>query len=78
MSLIAVEFTLDQAEEFFKRCIARGVQTLDQKNEVIMEMIKEGKVQAVTETNRTKEQYVQDTAQHRGTVLVISPEGDQK
>lgn len=78
MSLVAVEFTLDQAEEFYRRCVSRGVQTVEQKNEILMEMIKEGKVQAVTETNRTKEQYVQDTAQHRGTVLVISPEGEQK
>lgn len=73
MSLLAVELSLEQCEEFYKRCGERKAETLDQKNAILLEMIKEGNVIRATSTNRTKEEYIKDTAEHRGNVLEIKP-----
>lgn len=60
-------------EEFFKRCDAREAVTEKERTEILIEMAKEGWIASVTQTNRTKEQYVEDLKKNYGKILECKP-----
>lgn len=58
--MIAFMMTPAIAEEFWKRVIERGVKTEKERAAILVEMANEGLMLSVSETNRTKEEYVKD------------------
>lgn len=64
MRHLAWTMTADIAMEFFKRCQERGANTEPERVEILAELAKEGKMQSVVATNKTKEEYIEDKAKH--------------
>jgi len=63
---------VDTALEFWQRVIDRKAETLEERNTILMELVEEGRIQSVMSTERTKEQIIQDAAQHYGRVLDLT------
>jgi hypothetical protein len=72
MGLLAVEFTVDQLEMFFKRCEAANAVTEKEKQVILMEMIKEGECKRAFTTQRTKEEFKSDMQKNVGNVLDLT------
>lgn len=66
------EMSIDVAMEFYTRCDARGANTREEREEVLCELAREGKMNYIAETKRTMEQYIEDTAKNFN-VLHVSP-----
>lgn len=58
--LLVFTMSSDQALEFWRRVMERGAETEAERKEILLEMANEGKVESVSETGRTKEEYIQD------------------
>ena len=50
----------DVAVEFWKRVVERKADTEKERVAILLELTEEGKMDAVSETQRTKEEYVED------------------
>jgi len=48
------------AEEFWIRVINSNADTESERRQILFQMVKEGKILSVSETSRTKEQYIKD------------------
>lgn len=70
--MLAFEFTVDTALIFWQRVKERGADTVEEREEILLEMAREGLVTRVTKTNRTKEEYIKDLARHN-KVLKVTP-----
>lgn len=67
------EMTLEVAEEFYRRCAAQKAVTRPEREAVLFELAREGKMNYVAETHRTMDQYLEDTAKNFN-VLHVKPE----
>ncbi len=54
----------DGALEFWTRVRDRGAERVDERNAILLEMAREGYMERVLETNRTKEQVIEDWSKH--------------
>lgn len=68
--------TLEVAEEFYRRCAAKNAVTRAEREAVLFELANEGRMNYVAETNRTMEQYIEDTAKNFN-VLYVSPKKEK-
>lgn len=62
--MLAFEMTLEVALEFYRRKQALGAVTEEECAAVLLEMAREGLIQRIMETKRTREQYIQDLQKH--------------
>lgn len=65
----------DAATEFWQRVKDRNAHTLTERQAILLEMSREGKMARVTETKRTKEQVIADMAKNY-KVLHIKAKGE--
>lgn len=72
--MIIFQFKEGAALEFFKRVKARNANTLTERQAILLEMAREGLMERVVETKRTKEQVIADMAKHY-KVLHIKAKG---
>jgi hypothetical protein len=61
--------SVDTALEFWDRVIARKADSLAERNQILLELVEEGKIKSVMATERSKDQIVHDAAKHYGQVL---------
>lgn len=73
--MLIFQFKEGAALEFFKRVKARNANTLTERQAILLEMTREGFMERVVETKRTKEQVIQDMAKHH-RVLHIKAKGE--
>lgn len=64
MKHIAWTMSVDTALEFYKRCMERNATTEKEKVEILTELAQEGRMQSVTATDKTKDEYIADKAKH--------------
>lgn len=64
MKTVAWTMTADVAMEFFKRCHERGANTEPERVKILAELAKEGQMTNVVATNKTREEYIADKAEH--------------
>lgn len=64
MKTVAWTMTADTAMEFFKRCHERGATTEKERVKILIELTKEGKMNSVVASKKTKEEYIKDKARH--------------
>lgn len=60
----AFRLTAENACLFYEVCLAIGAETEEQKLAVLDAMVVLGKVEQVTETNNTKEEYIEHLSKH--------------
>jgi hypothetical protein len=70
----AFRLTLDQAILFYEICGELKADTEEKRIAILHEMAKYGQVEGITETQKTKEEYVKHLSEHFGSVLVIKPQ----
>lgn len=58
--LTVFNLTADAAIEFYQRCILENLNTEQERIDLLLEMAHEGKIVAISQTGRTKEQYIKD------------------
>lgn len=73
--MIIFQFKDGAALEFFKRVKERNANTLTERQAILLEMTREGLMERVVETKRTKAQVVADMAKHF-KVLHIKAKGE--
>ena len=80
MKHLLVEFTADQAIEFFEEVIALGIadDDIEGKNAVLFDFIQRGKCKRAWTTDRSKEDIVRDLKKNYNDVLHISNEDQPK
>jgi hypothetical protein len=62
------------ALEFFERVKELKEDTEENRIKILMDMAREGKKIAASQTNRTKEEVIQDKAKHGRVLYVKNPE----
>lgn len=62
--MIQWEMNIDTALEFWQRVIDRKAETEEERIKILEELAKEGKMNSVSETSRTKKQIVEDKSKH--------------
>jgi hypothetical protein len=79
MKHLLVEFTADQAIEFFEEVIALGIadDDIEGKNAVLHDFIQRGKVKRAWTTDRTKEQILIDLKKNYNDILNMTNEDKQ-
>lgn len=73
--MLIFQFKEGAALEFFRRAKERNANTLTERQAILLEMVREGLIERVVETKRTKEQVIQDMAKHY-KVLHIKAKGE--
>lgn len=73
----AFRLTLDNAVLFWELCQIFKAETEEQRLYIMDCMIREGRVEQVTDTPKTKEEYVQHLAKHFNVAQIVS-NGDIK
>lgn len=58
--LTCFTLSLEALQEFYARCLLFRAETEKERIDVLVEMAQEGWVDAVSQTGRTKEQYIND------------------
>lgn len=58
--MFVFQMSVGVAEEFWKRVIERKAETEKERAAILTEMANEGLMLSVSETNRSKEEYVKD------------------
>lgn len=66
----AFELNVDQLETFFSLCQKLDLKTEQERTRLLHLMAEEKMVNRVWDTNRTKEQFIKDTAKHYKTLHV--------
>ena len=62
--MIAITLTLEAAEEFFRRVLLLKNDTEQERVKILLAMAKEGLIENIIETERTKDEYVKDQRRH--------------
>mgnify|MGYP001229591325 CR=1 FL=1 len=62
--------TADVAIEFYQRCIDRKVETEEERQKILIELSKEGKMDRAYLTNRSKDQVIKDLAREHKVLHV--------
>ena len=70
----AFRLTLDQAVLFYEICGELKADTEEKRIAVLTAMAQYGQVEGITETQKTKEEYIKHLAEHFGSVLVVKPQ----
>lgn len=58
--MLAFEMTAEIAEEFFKRVAEQKAETELERTAILVQMAKEGLMNRISYSDRTKQQYVED------------------
>lgn len=66
------QMSVDTALEFWERVNTRNAQTEEERQAILIELVQEGKVDAVSKTNRSKEQILKDAQKNYGNVLNLT------
>jgi hypothetical protein len=72
------QMSVDTALEFWERVVARNAQTEEERQDILIELVQEGKVDAVSKTNRSKEQILKDAKKNYGNVLNLTNIKDEE
>lgn len=70
----AFRLTLDQAVLFYEICDELKADTEEKRVAVLQAMAQYGQVEGITETQKTKEEYIKHLSEHFGSVLVVKPQ----
>ena len=77
--MIIFEFeSTEAALEFWQRVRDRKADTLAERQAILLEMTKEGRMKRVQETNRTKEEVLKDWSEHYNVLDVTGDTNDEK
>lgn len=76
--MLIFQFKEGAALEFFKRVKARNANTLTERHAILLEMVREGFMERVMETKRTKEQVIADMAKHYKVLHVKAKGADDE
>jgi hypothetical protein len=60
----AFRMTMATAAEFYRRCGQLAVDNEDNRNRLLLEMVEEGLVDGVTQTNKTPKEYMDHLKSH--------------
>jgi hypothetical protein len=74
---ILFQMDAETALEFFERVQKLEEDTEENRIKILMDMAREGKKIAASQTNRTKEEVIQDKAKHGRILYVKSPEEER-
>lgn len=69
--LTVFHLSSDAALEFYQRCLLENANTEQDRIALLVQMASEGKVEAVSQTGRSKEEYIRDISREQ-TVLDLS------
>lgn len=72
---LVFQMTVEVAQEFWERVRDLKAETEEERRSILIDLMKEGKMLGVSETSRTKEQYVKDLSREF-KVLDLSPKED--
>lgn len=50
----------DALEEFLNRCVAVGAETEEERTEILFELLAEGKIESLVQTERSKDKIIED------------------
>jgi|GEM_PF-4538690 len=64
MANLVWQMSVDTALEFYKRCIAQNAETEGEKTAILAQLAREGKMDSVVATSKTKEGFIKDKAKH--------------
>ncbi len=73
--MIIFTMTYEVAEEFYARCKKRKAETEEERTAILVEMAREGLLMGVSQTERTREEYVEDLSKEFN-VLDVKPNGE--
>ena len=62
--MFSFHMDVDTACEFYRRAGEAKADTEEARTKILIQMVEEGLIKTVTQTNRTKEQYVADLAKN--------------
>lgn len=62
--MYAFRMTIAAASEFYRRCGLLTVDNEDARNALLLQMVEEGLVDGVTQTNKTPEEYLEHLKSH--------------
>lgn len=62
--MFAFEMTVEVAQEFYRRATALGAITEEQKTHLLLQMVEEGLIKNVLQTDATKEQFKEALGKH--------------
>lgn len=71
--------TVDTALEFYKRCNEQNADTEEKRMDILTALAREGRMESVIATGRSKDQVVEDLKKNYGNILHVKkrrPEGD--
>lgn len=71
--MLMFDLSVENAQEFFERCMKREANTLEERLEILREMAEEGKIKRIMATDRTPDQVAKDLSKHYDNVLIIKP-----
>jgi hypothetical protein len=69
----AFRLSIDQAILFYEICDELKADTEEKRVAVLQAMAQYGQVEGITETQKTKEEYIKHLSEHFGNVLVVKP-----
>ena len=72
--MFAFMMDLSTAELFYRRCADQGADTEDKRTLILLDLIKEGRIENVVETSQTPEEYAKHLAKNFGKVLHVKAE----
>lgn len=75
--MLVFRMSVEVAEEFYRRCAERGANTEETRTALLLEMAKEGLIDGLTHTNRTKEQYIKDISREQNVLDLTTKEGEE-
>lgn len=62
--MFSFHMDVDTACEFYRRAAAAKAETEEARTKILIQMVEEGLITTVVQTNRTKEEYVSDLAKN--------------
>jgi len=74
--MILWNMDVDTAIEFYKRCMERNAETEEERVEILTELAEEGRINCVSQTNRTPEQVAEDMSKNYGNTLFLRADGE--
>lgn len=72
--ILAVEMTVEQALEFYERCVLAEANTEEARTEILQRMVEEKKCTRAYTTGRTKEQLIADLSKEQDILVINNPE----
>lgn len=68
----------DSALEFWRRVVEQKAETLKERNQILLEMTKEGHMKRVQSTDRTKKQLVEDWGREYSVVDLTTKDDENE